>query len=426
MTPAAFIAAMDAWFAAWPQIVIDINATAAAFGVTKWITGTNYALGDRTWSPTDYRTYRCKVAGVSVTDPNADSANWAIVEITPNGANTLENLTIVPSVAANALTLTAKTQAAANPSNSDIVRVGMRSVTAASAVFNLRSITAALSLVIPSTATLGHSSALARDINVYLIDNAGALELAVSSTYFGQSGIVTTTAIAAASNSASTMYSTTARAAVPYRWVARFSSTQTVAGTWAAVPTVGTPINQDNAASGASLVLIQSQTASASATIDFTTGIDSTYDEYLFVFTNLLPAVNASVMLGKVSQDAGATWKGGGTDYVYGSVIYSDTGASANQYSNGGNTNFRFNPYTMTNVDSGLCGELRLFGPAGTALKKIITWLFGYLDTTTNVTMEVGAGGFVLNAAAVNGVRFYMNSGNIASGTIALYGVRKV
>jgi hypothetical protein len=39
------------------------------------------------------------------------------------------------------------------------------------------------------------------------------------------------------------------------------------------------------------LVLISSQTASASATISFTTGLDSTYDEYIFkfiIYTQLL------------------------------------------------------------------------------------------------------------------------------------------
>ena len=39
-----------------------------------------------------------------------------------------------------------------------------------------------------------------------------------------------------------------------------------------------------NATGTGSLTLISSQTASASASISFTTGIDSTYDEYVFKF----------------------------------------------------------------------------------------------------------------------------------------------
>jgi hypothetical protein len=43
-------------------------------------------------------------------------------------------------------------------------------------------------------------------------------------------------------------------------------------------------------AGGATLVLLSTQTASASASISFTTGIDSTYDEYVFKFINLSPS----------------------------------------------------------------------------------------------------------------------------------------
>jgi hypothetical protein len=42
----------------------------------------------------------------------------------------------------------------------------------------------------------------------------------------------------------------------------------------------------------ATLVLLSTQTASASANISFTTGLDSTYDEYIFKFINIHPATN--------------------------------------------------------------------------------------------------------------------------------------
>jgi hypothetical protein len=43
---------------------------------------------------------------------------------------------------------------------------------------------------------------------------------------------------------------------------------------------------------GDGITLISSQTASASATISFTTGIDSTYKAYKFVFSNMHPATD--------------------------------------------------------------------------------------------------------------------------------------
>jgi hypothetical protein len=40
------------------------------------------------------------------------------------------------------------------------------------------------------------------------------------------------------------------------------------------------------------LVLLSTQTASSSASLSFTSGIDSTYDSYVFKFINIHPATN--------------------------------------------------------------------------------------------------------------------------------------
>ena len=46
--------------------------------------------------------------------------------------------------------------------------------------------------------------------------------------------------------------------------------------------------------SGSSLVLLETQTASSSATISFTSNIDSTYKEYQFHFIDIHPATEAA------------------------------------------------------------------------------------------------------------------------------------
>jgi|GEM_PF-1599437 len=50
------------------------QATAAAI---MWVAATNYALGVCAISPTDFQTYRRRVAGTTATDPSADPTNWA-------------------------------------------------------------------------------------------------------------------------------------------------------------------------------------------------------------------------------------------------------------------------------------------------------------------------------------------------------------
>jgi len=149
----------------------------------------------------------------------------------------IENLGLAFSVAASALTCALKqADGASDATASAPVYVGVRNATLTSGAFAQRSITGALSLTVPSTATLGHTSAVPGSLYWYLIDNAGTLELAVSATDFGRAGIASTTTIAGGSNTAATMYSATGRSNVPFRKIASTIDTQTVAGTWAAAP----------------------------------------------------------------------------------------------------------------------------------------------------------------------------------------------
>jgi hypothetical protein len=74
------------------------------------------------------------------------------------------------------------------------------------------------------------------------LDNAGTVELAVVNIAGGndlsETGLISTTAEggAGAADSASTVYSTTARTSVAYRVVGYVESTQATAGTWATAP----------------------------------------------------------------------------------------------------------------------------------------------------------------------------------------------
>lgn len=152
----------------------------------------------------------------------------------------LYNISLVPSVAGNALTMKVTSRdgstalATGNPAT-----ISQRSATLSSGIFNSRNITGDITLVISSGSTLGHANNTAGYIYWYLIDNAGTQELAASTKDFGRQGIVTTTAEggAGAADIATTMYSATARTSVPFRQIGRTIDTQTTAGTWTAVPT---------------------------------------------------------------------------------------------------------------------------------------------------------------------------------------------
>jgi hypothetical protein len=150
------------------------------------------------------------------------------------------NLALATSVASSALTISLKTKANANPSSTDPIRIGFRSSTLTSGLYNIRSIEAATSLVISSGSTLGQASGQPSRLYVYLLDaGSPAGELAVSGKKFRDDELVTTTTEggAGAADSRTVMYSTTARAGVPCKLIGYIDNTQTTAGTWASAGT---------------------------------------------------------------------------------------------------------------------------------------------------------------------------------------------
>lgn len=101
-----------------------------------------------------------------------------------------------------------------------------------------------LNLTVSSGSTLGTVNGVQSDIVVLAINNAGTMELAVvniaGGTSIDETGLISTTAEggAGAADSATVVYSATARTNVAYRVVGIVRSTQATAGTWAAAPSL--------------------------------------------------------------------------------------------------------------------------------------------------------------------------------------------
>jgi len=129
-------------------------------------------------------------------------------------------------------------------------------------------------------------------------------------------------------------------------------------------------------ASGGSLNLISTQTASSSASISFTTGIDSTYDEYWFIFNNCHPA----------TDDVDFTFNGstdGGSNY---NITKTTTAFDSYHDESGVSTLFRyvsakdlaqsrsFQPLNTAGIgndnDQSISGILKLFNPSSTTYVK--------------------------------------------------------
>jgi len=173
-----------------------------------------------------------KVAAVIVAnqlaDVEYDGADLVILDpLPPKMSKQIQSISA--SVSGNALTLTL------SPTLLDFRASALNNGTV-----NTRSVAAAISLVVPSGATLGTVNNQAARLAILAIDNAGAVELAVANLYGGinldETTLISTTAISAAATSASVIYSTTARANVPFRVVGFIDITEAAAGTWATAP----------------------------------------------------------------------------------------------------------------------------------------------------------------------------------------------
>ena len=74
--------------------------------------------------------------------------------------------------------------------------------------------------------------------------------------------------------------------------------------------------------SGGALNLISTQTASSSSTISFTSGIDDTYDSYVFKFYNIHPATAQTFFRFNLSIDGGSNYNATKTTTAF--VAYHD------------------------------------------------------------------------------------------------------
>ena len=185
--------------------------------------------------------------------------------------------------------------------------------------------------------------------------------------------------------------------------------------------------------SGSSLVLLSTQTASSSSTISFTSGIDNTYNEYVFKFYDIHPSTNHTDFKFNLSIDSGSNYNVTKTTTSF-NAIHSENNNTTNlQYHAGsdlaqstGDQNIAY--YVSDDSDGSVSGEMFLFNPSSTTFVKhfMIRANGMYKDTgdgNSPYTHDFYTAGYGNTTSAVDAVVFKMSSGNIDSGTIKMYGV---
>ena len=185
----------------------------------------------------------------------------------------------------------------------------------------------------------------------------------------------------------------------------------------------------DNAVVDATLVLLSTQTASASANISFTTGLDSTYDEYIFKFIDIHPATDGQEFQFNMSSDGGSNYNVTKTTTFF-NAFHNEADTSTGLSYNTGqdlaqSTSFQNLSGAIGNgADESGAGYLKLFNPSSTTyVKHFIAEIVNY--NSGNEIENKFIAGYGNTTSAINAVRFQMASGNIDDGIIKLYGVKK-
>jgi hypothetical protein len=178
---------------------------------------------------------------------------------------------------------------------------------------------------------------------------------------------------------------------------------------------------------GGGLVLLDVQTASNSAQLAFTSDIDSTYSNYLFVIQGIYSGTSSQLLM-QVSYDVGSTYANdwymyAGTDVNSNSSTVSGLASNrAGSFPLSGGGNIQNNSSVLNS------GQIWMHGPANPACNFVIqmhSTLSGGYSRAVNIVgrHDSAANG---DTPPVDAVKFYMNSGNITAGTIHMYGLQKV
>jgi hypothetical protein len=149
-----------------------------------------------------------------------------------NDASGVSNYGLSASMSSSALTIALKGADGNDPSSTNPVDIFHRNATAATGTPTITTVTSAASIVVPSTATLGHGNGVNGYIYVYLIMGSSN-EIAVCGTQIIDEGALqSATAITTGADDSATLYATSNHTSKPVRLLGRMKSNQATAGTW--------------------------------------------------------------------------------------------------------------------------------------------------------------------------------------------------
>ena len=175
------------------------------------------------------------------------------------------------------------------------------------------------------------------------------------------------------------------------------------------------------------LTLISTHTASASATIDITSGITSTYDSYEFHFVNMNIATDADEFSFQVNADGASGFNETMTTTLFTAYhaendAYTNLGYNTSSDQAQGTAYQTLSRNTANNADAGVNGTLTLYAPSSTTYVKNFVCRVAYMHEHDDA-WDVYTAGYINTTSAIDEISFKAMAGNIDSGTIKMFGV---
>jgi hypothetical protein len=168
-----------------------------------------------------------------------------------------------------------------------------------------------------------------------------------------------------------------------------------------------------------SLVLIQETTVSSAVSSVTLTGIDSTFDVYTVLFSNVECTIDNEEFFFRVTTSGTAD---SDSQYDYAMKEFKSYGDFSDSAST--NQTQQFITYLGTPTQEQANGILYLFNFANSSEYSFYTIENVNLNSISKLSGAQG-GGVHTVAETNDGISFFMDNGNIDSGTFKLYGLKK-
>ena len=176
------------------------------------------------------------------------------------------------------------------------------------------------------------------------------------------------------------------------------------------------------------VVLLYDTDHTNATTVSITSGITSTYGEYIFKFYNINPATDNVQFTFQVNATDGADYNDSAITSTFFRAYHSEAGAdpdlnyeAAQDQAQG--TAFESLAAAIGNgADERCAGELHLFNPSSTTYVKHFYARFStyYFN---DYAMSHFAAGYINDTTAIDDIQFKMSGGNF-DGTIKMWGVK--